>query len=187
MVINNIQFLALALGVGANCLLIAGLIWSIYHPETRVWPPQSSTTEHKTAVWLLTVVGFGSTLAFGFVEWNFLEPMSWLRWGIGVSLIVIGNLVVWSGVFHLGFEATSGGETGLKTRGLYRFSRNPQYVADMSILIGIGLLSASLLVWPVVLTGVAALALAPFAEEPWLFERYGDAYQKYRSSTRRFI
>ena len=83
--------------------------------------------------------------------------------------------------------ATSGDATGLVTNGLYRWSRNPQYVADMAILIGWAILSASLWALPVLAIGIAVLAIAPLAEEPWLEEVYGEQYRIYKQTVRRFI
>ncbi len=88
---------------------------------------------------------------------------------------------------QLGMAATSGDEGVLQTRSLYQFSRTPQYVADMAILIGIWLLTAGILVWPAIITGVAALILAVFAEERWLIDRYGDDDRRYLRTSRRFL
>ncbi len=183
----NVENLTLVLGTTANLLLVAGIIWSIFQPERRFWPPIRSTAAHKTVVWTLTCASFGAALILGLLGWATLDLPWILRWGVGLGLIASGNVVVWSGVMQLGLAVTSGDEGVLRTGGLYRFSRNPQYVADMAILVGIGLLSASALAWPVIVTGIAALCLAPFAEERWLSERYGDPYRTYLSETRRFL
>ena len=95
--------------------------------------------------------------------------------------------MVWWDVHHIGMDATSGAAAELVTSGLCSFSRNPQYVADICILIEIGLLSAVLWVWLIIAVGVVALILAPFAEEPWLQEKYGVVFDTYRVSTRRFL
>ena len=183
----ELKTVILAAGCVANLLLVVGILWSIFQPERRVWPPIHSTAVHKTVVWGLTCVGFGSAIALALLEWGALDFPWIIRWGLGLCLIVLGNAVVWSGVMQLGMAATSGDEGVLRTRGLYRVSRNPQYVADIAILIGIGLLSASILAWPVIFTGVAALILATFAEERWLIDRYGDPYRAYLRKTRRFL
>ena len=183
----ELKIVILAAGCVANLLLVVVILWSIFQPERRVWPPVHSTAVHKTVVWALTCVGFGSTIALGLLEWGALDFPWAIRWGLGFGLIILGNTVVWSGVMQLGMAATSGDEGVLRTRGLYRFSRNPQYVADMAILIGIGLLSAAILAWPAIVTGIAALILAVFAEERWLIDRYGDEYRRYLRSSRRFL
>lgn len=101
--------------------------------------------------------------------------------------MIVGHVVAWSAAAELGFRATSGEAGGLRTRGLYRRSRNPQYVADIAILVGIGLLSAAATALPVIAAGIAILALAPFAEEPWLRETYGDAFEGYAARMPRFL
>lgn len=80
-----------------------------------------------------------------------------------------------------------GAQGRLKTSGLYRFSRNPQYVADIAILIGWTLLSASIVAIPVITLGIAVFTAFPFAEESWLEERYGTAYLRYKAAARRFL
>ena len=176
-----------AVGCAAGLALVAGILWSIIRPCRRVWPPDRSTFAHRTVVWTLTCASFGSAIALGLLEWGALDVPWILRWTVGPGLIVAGNAVVWSGVMQLGLPATSGDAGVLRTRGLYRFSRNPQYLADMAILIGIGLFSGSVLVWPVIACGVAALTLAPFAEERWLLDRHGHTYREYLHGTRRFL
>jgi protein-S-isoprenylcysteine O-methyltransferase Ste14 len=184
---NEFTMLAAILGCLANSLLIFGLIWSIFRPEQRVWPPEQSTAMHRIAVWTVTCIGFGSAIFIGFSEWGILDTPAVLRWGLGSLLIILGNAVVWAGVFDLGLAVTSGAEGSLRTTGLYRYSRNPQYLADIAILAGIGILSASMMSWPVIVTGIAALALAPFSEEPWLMDKYGAAYAEYLKVTPRFL
>ena len=184
---NEFTMLAALLGCLANSLLIFGLIGSIFRPEQRVWQPENSTALHRFVVWALTSAGFGSAIFIGLAEWGTLDVPALLRWELGLLLIVFGNVVVWAGVLHLGFAATSGAKGSLRTTGLYRYSRNPQYLADIAILVGIGILSASIMSWPVIITGIVALALAPFSEEPWLLEKYGDAYAEYLRATRRLF
>jgi len=35
--------------------------------------------------------------------------------------------------------------------------------------------------------GITILLLAPFAEETWLEEKYGEAYTDYKASVRRYL
>lgn len=184
---GNVEIVFLVAGCAANLCLVCMLYWSIRRPDKQIWPPDRSTSAHRAMAWTLSTTGFASAIALGLLGWGKLETPGILRWGIGPLFIILGNVVVWTGVVQLGLAATSGAEDMLRTNGLYRYSRNPQFVADVAILAGIGLLSASSLAWPVVLSGILALVLAPFAEEPWLEERYGEAFKKYRSSTRRFL
>lgn len=181
------QGILLVVGLLSGLTLIGALIWSILRPFKRVWPPNNETSMIPTIAWGLTLAVFGAAIGVGVLDWGSLATPNTLRWAFGPFLIATGNLIVWWGAFSIGLKATSGTRDELITSGLYRFSRNPQYVADMAILIGFGLLFSSLWVWPVVIVGVAALALAPFAEEPWLREQYGSKYRDYCAETRRYV
>ena len=182
-----VEKFALVVGLAASMVLLSMIVWSIAAPTRRVWPPRRSTFLNRITVWFLTIVVFVSAFTLGVLGWNQLEWPVAIRWGLGVPLIVLGNLLVWAGVVQLGLDAT-GGEIGtLKSTGLYRFSRNPQYVADMGILLGWQLYSASYWAIPVVAAGVLTLLLAPIAEEPWLKANYGNDYDSYCSKTRRYL
>lgn len=70
----------------------------------------------------------------------------------------------------------------------YRYSRNPIYLADALLLAGAGLV----LGWPLLMAGAALfvplvdrLAIRP--EEAHLARRFGESYQRYASSVRRWL
>ena len=177
----------LIVGLLSGLVLICALLWSIVWPTKRIWPPKSGDFFIPSITWGLTVAVFGAVIALGILDWTPVALPDTLRWAVGPFLIAAGNLVVWWGVFSIGLKATSGARGELITSGPYRFSRNPQYLADIAILIGLGLLFASPWVWPVVIIGVIALALAPFAEEPWLRDQYESRYREYCAETRRYL
>lgn len=181
------KILVLAGGLAAGGYMFSVLFWSYVYPQGRVWPPKEATAAIKFRVWFMTITIFAAAFVLGLLDWNRFDWSPNVRWTIGLSFILIGNLVVWRGVLKIGMAATSGEATGLVTNGLYRWSRNPQYVADMAILIGWGILSASLWTLPVLIIGLAVLAIAPLAEEPWLQEVYGEKYSNFKQSVRRFI
>jgi len=106
---------------------------------------------------------------------------------VGGPLWLAGNaLAVWS-VAALGAASTSGEQGGLVRKGPYRISRNPQYVGFILGLLGWSLVSDSTLVLLAALAGILAVLLAPIAEEPWLSERFGEAYQNYCREVPRFL
>lgn len=183
----ELRILILAVGMLAGSYMLGILLWSIAKPERRIWPPDNATAAIKFRVWFITVLIFAAAFALGLLDWNRFEWPAPVRWYVGLPLILIGNVVVWRGVQRIGMAATSGEASGLKTDGLYGWSRNPQYVADVVILIGWGILAASLWTLPVLAIGIAVLLVAPFAEEPWLEEQYGEAYENYKKSVRRYI
>ena len=76
----------------------------------------------------------------------------------------------------------------LVTTGLYRWSRNPMYVAVVLVLLGWAVLFRS---WPL---SVYALAVAVafhlrvvLGEEPWLARTHGHAWSRYRAEVPRWF
>lgn len=72
--------------------------------------------------------------------------------------------------------------------GLYRFSRNPMYVAVVLVLLGwsVSFASRSLLAY----TAVVAIAFhlrVVFGEEPWLARTHGGEWQQYASQVPRWF
>lgn len=176
-----------SLGLGAAAVMLAALVWSRNAPDRRLWPPRRSGAASAIVVWGLTGLVFGASLSLGLMHWNALGLPAGVRWGLGAPLVVGANFVVWREVLGLGLRGTSGAATGLRTEGLYRRSRNPQYTADIVLLIGWGLLCAAPAAILVAAGGIAVLLCAPLAEEPWLEAQYGAAYRRYRARTPRFL
>jgi len=72
--------------------------------------------------------------------------------------------------------------------GLYRFSRNPMYVAVVLISCGWALGFHSQTLWIYTIIVIAAFHLrVVFAEEPWLTRTHGEAYLRYRARVRRWF
>jgi len=76
----------------------------------------------------------------------------------------------------------------LVVAGLYRFVRNPMYIAAFMVLAGETLLFQSkgmLVYFLIVFAGLNFQVLC--LEEPYLEERFGDSYRRYRRAVRRWI
>ena len=108
--------------------------------------------------------------------------------GIGVAGLA---LMAWA-VVALGRARTTvlphRGVSALVTTGPFRFRRNPIYLGEVMMFLGLAELTKS--VWLVILAPVFALLitwLAILPEERHLEARFGDAYRAYRARTRRWI
>ena len=163
------------------------VVWSTFVPKWRIWPSGQVTVLKILYIWVPTLLFSLSIIMLALGNWNHFGWSDSLRWGLGLPLLSIGHIVVYGGVFKIGVSATSGAATGLKTDGIYAYSRNPQYMADIAILCGWILLSASLTVLPLALVGLFVLILTPFSEEPWLRANYGKPYEDYCERVRRFL
>ena len=107
--------------------------------------------------------------------------------GVGTTLIVLGSsLIAWA-VRTLGLSQSYGLKGELVTQGLYRFSRNPQYVGFAMLYSGIILVTDSYYALVTGLAFILLVLLTPFSEEPWLKEPYGDEYLAYMERVPRFI
>ena len=177
----------LSLSLILSVLGLIAMVWSILKPDRRIWPPQNYTRLTPIIVWGQTYTIFGAIIALGILGWGSAELPKSVRYGLAPLLLLCGNLAVWSEVFKFGLAQTGGAVGHLKVDGLYRYSRNPQYVADIAILVGWALLTASTVALPAILGGMLVLLAAPFAEEIWLEEQYGQAYIDYKASVRRYL
>jgi len=136
--------------------------------------------------WLgpMSVVGF---LLLGFLDRGSLAWESDLRLVAGAALFVPGAAAAVWGAVGLGFKASTGVAGELMANGAYRFSRNPQYVGSIGAMGGYALLCNSWLALAVWAFWSLWFVLAPFAEEPWLREKLGPAYDAYAQQVRRYL
>ncbi len=138
-----IHSMLVALGLGIAAMTLAAILWSIAFPARRIWPPQRYTALTPFLVWVPTFTLFGVLILLGVLGWADLAIPSWVRFGVGLPLILLGNIVVWMEVSHFGVPQTGGAKGTLRTEGMYRNSRNPQYMADIGIVSGWMILSAA--------------------------------------------
>jgi protein-S-isoprenylcysteine O-methyltransferase Ste14 len=122
-------------------------------------------------------------------RWEVREPfLHWSTRAIGVILIAIGAAVLIGAFARFVMEGVGTPAPVAPTRqlvvgGLYRYVRNPMYLAVTAAIVG----QALLLGQPVLLR-YAAVVLIGFAafvrwyEEPTLRRRYGAQYEAYRSA-----
>ena len=177
----------LATSLGAHFLLLAGTVWSILRPDLRLWPPPGRRSWQFAATWLLFAAATASYVWLGVADWNPLGLSPWLRLPAGGLLLAAGlTLSLW-GVLSLGVGQAMGLEGDLRVSGPYRYTRNPQYLGDIAATLGWVVLTGSPRVAAVGLAASVWYAVLPRSEEPWLEERFGDAYRRYRDRVPRFL
>jgi protein-S-isoprenylcysteine O-methyltransferase Ste14 len=125
-------------------------------------------------------------------------PLGWLpAWWLPVRVLggVLGGVLTAAGAVVLvaafvRFVAEGAGTPApvaptdeLVVGGLYRYVRNPMYLAVLAAIVGQALLLGRpvLLGWAV-LAGAAMVAFARWYEEPALARRYGPRYAAYRAA-----
>lgn len=128
-----------------------------------------------------------------------LAPLAWpgvddrAAHFVGLGLGIAGvALLIWSALtlrrHNTTIRPSGASSTELVTDGPYRFRRNPIYIADVLMLLGVAELTHN--VWFAILAAlfiplVTWLAILP--EERHLEARFGEAYRAYKASTRRWF
>jgi protein-S-isoprenylcysteine O-methyltransferase Ste14 len=173
--------------VAINYVLLFGALWSIAYPNKRVWPPPRKWSWQYIITWALFYAAFGLNAALVILDWNTWMIPDEIRLFLGIPVMLVGALLVTWGIFTLGVKNTYGLKDGFISDGPYMFTRNPQYLGDIILFVGIGLIANSLAVLIVHLLMSLVFLITPISEEVWLEKQYGDDYLTYKKSTARFL
>jgi protein-S-isoprenylcysteine O-methyltransferase Ste14 len=76
---------------------------------------------------------------------------------------------------------------GINMKGLYRFSRNPMYIAFFIYFLGCSLMTRSLILLIVLIVFQSSVHYMIMSEERWCINRFGEDYKEYMSKVRRYI
>lgn len=185
--LKNITLIVFAVDVIILYILLAGIVWSIAFPKKRIWPPPQKKSWQHRLVWTCFYLVFLSNALLFFLDWNSWILFDPTRFILGTPLIVIGVLLLLWGMNTLGVQNTSGVRDGLVQDGPHRFTRNPQYLGDMLLFVGLSLVANSLLLWVTHGLLILVFLITPFVEEIWLEEQYGDDYRSYERMASRFL
>lgn len=166
------------------CLALADLAL----PTFKFWPPPKDEARKKSAFMALFRI-----MLYGLVSSSFLHlwisgfTASPLRAALGIVLLFLGFAVAFWATGMLGWKNAFGAKEGLRTDGVFAWSRNPIYVATWlglggwALLVPHPVIVATLFCW-----GLLYL-IAVFLEERWLAQEYGADFQEFRRKVRRFI
>ena len=121
------------------------------------------------------------------------STLSWARVLVGSALVGSGLAVLVTAFVRFvsegrGTPAPVAPTAHLVVGGMYRYVRNPMYVAVIAIVLGQVLIfwSLGLLLYAAVLWSMMA-AFVRWYEEPVLQAQYGASYERYRQSVRGWI
>jgi len=151
-------------------------------PNTLPWPP------------ILYICAVAAAVIL-----NWLWPLPWVPGALAEFLFAVGCLVV---VLALAMDFAAmramtqanttimphRGSEHLVTGGPFGFTRNPIYLGNTMLMIGIGLISG--IAWFLILAPAAAFATQKLAierEEKHLEARFGKRYRDYVKKVRRWI
>lgn len=182
---NRSRFATVA-GLAAEGVVVLGLLVSIIRPNHRFWPPGERSWTFGF-YWLCGAVTAASAVVVGYLDHESPEiDLSW-RTLLGGVLAAVGSAISVRAGRDLRVAETLGLEGRLYTDGIYRYTRNPQYVGNIIAIGGWTLVTNSVRFALLALGSVVWHLLLPFAEEPWLVEQYGEEYETYRERVPRFV
>ncbi|NJM34341.1 MAG: DUF1295 domain-containing protein [Rhodomicrobium sp.] len=162
------------------------LLLTVFTDSLKLWPTPSKTSWQSYTFWPLFRCGLGLTILLGLWQFATAPSYSWDA-ALGVPLALAGFGFTIYGYFDLGIGNTYGEDQGLVTTGLYRYSRNPQYVASIMGFAGLALSVGTAEAIALCALAIGVYLLLPLAEEPWLAKAYGASYEAYKRKTPRFI
>ena len=115
-------------------------------------------------------------------------PARFIGWGFGIFGAVVTAWAVATLIGHNTTVMPDGRSETLVTSGPYRYVRNPIYLGESLICLGLAEMTKN--IWFVAAAAafaIAVTALQIISEERHLEARFGDAYRTYKAATRRWI
>ncbi len=173
--------------IASALLSIGGVLLSWGRPAVRIWPPPRGGSWQAYVSWVFVEVTMAGPLVLGILDWNAWTVSSWMRLLAAVLLVPAGFGLGFAAMRRLTIAASFGLQGQLVTSGPYRYSRNPQCVGFILGYLGFAVACSSLLALIAAVLLSIELGLSPFAEEPWLRERFGRDYEEYASRVPRFF
>ncbi len=175
---------ALAAAALLLSLALAQLLW----PRIAFWPPPDPASwQNRAFRSLFRVMFYGLLIDSAGWLWLHAAGSSVAVLATSAALVAAGLGVALASTGVLGWGNAFGAQDGLRTDGIFAWSRNPIYVATFLAQAGWALGVAD----PVIRATLALWALlylaAIFLEERWLSERYGAAFADYCRRVRRFL
>jgi protein-S-isoprenylcysteine O-methyltransferase Ste14 len=134
----------------------------------------------------------GGLVPYWLTGWESKDPPEVLTVVGAVALLaglaVLAHTVIRFVVEGLGTPAPVAPTQNLVVGGLYRFVRNPMYVAVIAIILGQAAIlgSATLVIYAAIFWVIVAIFVI-FYEEPTLSAKYGEQYAAYRRHVRAWL
>ena len=137
--------------------------------------------------WVCFLAACGLNACLLFLDWNSWVFAGNLRFLLGIPLALLGGLLAIWGIATIGWKNSLGLREGFAASGPYRFTRNPQYLGDNVLFLGLSIIANSQLLWVTHALLALVFIITPLSEEVWLKEQYGEEYERYRRESPRFL
>ncbi|MFB6351415.1 MAG: isoprenylcysteine carboxylmethyltransferase family protein [Bradymonadaceae bacterium] len=198
-----------AVGVISSLVLAGLMIVSGSAIDGRFWPPGEYDWRYWTyslfcalasislaiialsergAFWFAGAPIFWTAIVVAAVEFLVVVVFFYApRSGTPGGVAAVGSAGFLAATLELGVEQSMGMEGDLRTEGYYRYSRNPQLVCLILVVAGIAVAANTVEAVLVACGMIVWFDSMPAAEEPWLREQFGEAYDAYCEHVPRFV
>ena len=143
-------------------LNLIALVLTLCLKNVQVWPPPSKRSWQFWFTWISVL---------GILDQGTLGLNHYPRFIIAGILILISVPIGLSAIHQLSFKQTLGLEGKFITTGIYRYTRNPQYVTHILLIAAVVLVANSALALQVGIPYALWFMQAPFSEEAWLIKQ----------------
>lgn len=175
------------IGLAAHVFLLAMMVASKNNRNFQFWPPLSKNTWQYHSLWWSVRIIVLSIIWIIYTEHSTTDIPFWLRYYVAMPLFIVTFTLGSIAVLQLGWKNTHGEAAEFITSGFYKFSRNPQYVMFSTSFVCLGIWAASLKAF-ILLSWLAFWYLrAPYSEEKWLEQQYGEKYLNYKNRVPRYF
>jgi len=172
---------------GLTFLILGGLImWRVryeYLDNGKLTP----LTAFLQAIAFGLQMVFTSLSVWGSIwpSWDECIPKNW----VGGLLLIVGLVLCGLGMWAFrSMTRVTGLQTdGLVVKGIYKYSRTPQYVGYGLLILGFVIGHWISTAWLALLSHSLLVAVTIWIEEQYLENKYGDAYRDYCQRVPRFV
>lgn len=188
LMLSFFMILVLLLALIASIGLLALSILQTINPLFRFWPPPKDPPWKKWVfVTLFRILVYGLIISSSLHIWRSGLPSFSPEFIFAIFLFIMGFFIAFASTKALGWSNAFGAKEGLITNGIFRYSRNPIYIATWCGLAGWALIIPVPLVVVTLFCWGLLYVVAIFMEEHWLAQEYGESYLEYCRKVRRFF
>jgi protein-S-isoprenylcysteine O-methyltransferase Ste14 len=173
---------------GAVAVLLLGLLLlTMLVPGLRIWPTPGPGSWQGYVFWpLFRGLNVLCVLMALVDRAVYLGLPVWIRALAGIVLAASVAVFIYS--FRvLGRDNSYGAQDGLVTRGIYRWTRNPQNAMLMVVYGALAVTADNGPTFVLCAAMIAVYFLMVLLEEPWLAGIYGEPYRRYCQRVPRFF
>ena len=141
------------------------------------FPPTEGKERVAFYVYQMTILFLLIYLFFSRIKFNTIFNF------IGLIIFLIGTILYIKSIIDFAKPQ----DNGINRNGLYKYSRNPMYVAFFLYFLGASLLINSSLYFLILGIFQVSVHFLILSEERWCIEKFGSEYEEYMKDIRRYI